>query len=405
MRVVQINAVYGAGSTGSTAIELAEGLRARGHFAYAFYASGTASYPNSARIGNVLDHKAHALLSRLTGLQGYFSHLATRRMLKQLEALKPDVVHLRNLHANYINLGMLLRWLAKNDIAVALTLHDCWWMTGKCIHYTPARCEKWKTRCGPCPLIRLDTENPTWFFDRTRKCFSDKKQWFDAIPRLEVACVSQWIAGEAKQSMFRNREPIAIYNWIDRAVFFPRNADALREQHQWGGSFVVLMVTNQLAERKGYRELLGLAERLPEDCKLVVAGRNDLGLSLPARVTHIPHIADGNALAALYSAADVCVNTTRFEAFGKVTAEALCCGTPVIVYNNTASPELVGPGCGSVVDEAEGVDGVAKAVERVRQNGKAFYSRDCLAFTKDRFSLEQGVEAYIRLYRSLMEKR
>lgn len=42
------------------------------------YANGKASAGN-IQIGGMLDHKLHALLSRLTGLQGYFSWFETKR--------------------------------------------------------------------------------------------------------------------------------------------------------------------------------------------------------------------------------------------------------------------------------------------------------------------------------------
>lgn len=68
-------------------------------------------------IGSKLDHKLHALWSRVFGKQAFFSQCATRKMLKKIDKIQPDVVILRNLHGNYVNLPMLLKYLAKNDIA------------------------------------------------------------------------------------------------------------------------------------------------------------------------------------------------------------------------------------------------------------------------------------------------
>ena len=50
------------------------------------------------------------------------------------------------------------------------------------------------------------------------------------------------------------------------------------------------------------------------------------------------------ALAALYSDADVLLATSAGEGFGVPVIEAQACGTPVIVSNWTAQPELVGDG-------------------------------------------------------------
>jgi hypothetical protein len=115
-----------------------------------------------------------------------------------MKKLKPDIVHLQNLHGNYINLKRLLTYLGENDIPTVLTLHDCWFFTGMCCHYTVDKCYKWENECFECP--QLHKENKSWFFDRTRKIFNDKKKWFCSIPRLAVIGVSDWITNEAKRS-------------------------------------------------------------------------------------------------------------------------------------------------------------------------------------------------------------
>lgn len=51
-----------------------------------------------------------------------------------------------------------------------------------------------------------------------------------------------------------------------------------------------------------------------------------------------------HAMAALYSAADVLLATSMGEGFGIPVVEAQACGTPVIVSNFTAQPELCGDG-------------------------------------------------------------
>ena len=125
MKIAQINAVCGIASTGRTSVELAQGLEAKGHSSHVFYSYGKNTYPHATRIGNTLNRKLHAVFSRLTGLQGYFSTLPTLRLIQQLKRYQPDVVHLRNLHSNYIHLGKLLKYLAKSDTPTVITLHDC----------------------------------------------------------------------------------------------------------------------------------------------------------------------------------------------------------------------------------------------------------------------------------------
>lgn len=101
MKILQINAVNKLSSTGRTTMELAEELRIKGHEVYNVHPSGPVD-EFSYVIGNKWDHKLHALLSRLFGMQGYFSKYATKNLLNFIDKYNPDIVHLRNLHGNYI---------------------------------------------------------------------------------------------------------------------------------------------------------------------------------------------------------------------------------------------------------------------------------------------------------------
>ena len=114
LKIVQINAVYNIGSTGRTTAEMHEALQKAGHESFVVYSqTNVNNAENTYHIGSPLDIKIHGFLSRLWGKQGYFSINSTKNLLKFLDEISPDVVHLRNLHGNYINLPMLLKYLAK----------------------------------------------------------------------------------------------------------------------------------------------------------------------------------------------------------------------------------------------------------------------------------------------------
>lgn len=90
------------------------------------------------------------VLAQITGLEGHFSRIATHRFIKYLDKVKPDIVHLRILHSNYINLKMLFSYLAKKDIATVVTMHDMWFITGGCCYYTIKNCMNWLNGCKNC---------------------------------------------------------------------------------------------------------------------------------------------------------------------------------------------------------------------------------------------------------------
>ena len=399
MKVVQINAVYGASSVGRTMTEMHDFFSANRIESYNFYSVETENSNPYDIIGGKLDHKIHGFCSRLFGKQAYFSYFPTRKLIKKLKNIRPDVAILRNFHSNYIHMPLLLKYLAKEDIATIVVLHDCWFFTGHCCHYTEIGCQKWQTECNHCPLIR--TNNKSWFFDNSRSIFRDKRRLFGAIPHLAVVGVSDWITNEGRKApIFEKAKRFQrIYNWIDFKKFHYReNAPAIRERLGLSPKdFVALGVSMLWDDRKGLDVILKLAVVLP-DIKIVLVG-NLPAIELPSNIISLPPTGSVDELAEYYSMADVFLNFSIQETFGKVAAEALSCGTPAVVNNATANPEIPGP-CGEIVDTND-INSVVKAVKQIRANGKAYYSERCVQRAHELFDKGKNIMQYVELFKEL----
>lgn len=403
MKIVQINAVYEYSSTGRTTKELHLSLLEQGVQSEVYYAAPNIGSVANELIGNKLDHKIHAFLSRLFGKQAFFSTMPTKKLIKQLRASAPDVVILRNVHSNYINLPILLNYLAKEDIATVVVLHDCWFYTGNCCHYTEAGCYKWKYECKNCPLIFKQKDS--YFFDTTQSVFHTKKKLFDSIPRLAVVGVSDWITNEAKISPILEHACIIkrIYNWIDRSVFYPRtNEKEIREKYGISETdFVALGVSMKWNYKKGEGKFVELAKRVP-DIKVLMVGELSID-SLPSNVINIPPTSSVQELAGLYSMVDVLLNFSIQESFGKVAAEALACGTPLIVNNATANTEIPGE-CGYIVNNSD-LESVVKAVLEIRNKGKLYYQKKCVERARELFDIDKNIAQYMNLFSELQMLR
>ena len=402
MKVVQINAVFGASSVGRTMTEMHEFFTAYGVESYNFYSVKTDNSNPYDIIGGKLDHKVHGFFSRLLGKQAYFSYFPTRTLIKKLKAIGPDVVILRNFHSNYIHMPLLLKYLAKEDIATIVVLHDCWFFTGHCCHYTEIGCQKWQTECNHCPLIH--TNNKSWFFDNSRSIFRDKKRLFGAIPHLAVVGVSDWITNEGRKApIFENAEIFQrIYNWIDFKKFYCReNALALRKKYGLNAiDFVAVGASIIWDNRKGLDAIIRLAQ-IMNDIKVILIGKLPAG-NLPSNIISIPPTESIDELASFYSMADVFLNFSIQETFGKVAAEALACGTPLIVNNATANPEIPGS-CGEIVDTHD-INSVVEAVKRIRINGKAYYSESCVQRAHELFDKGKNIMQYVELFNGMAHK-
>ena len=153
MKVVQINATCGIGSTGKICVGISRLMTA----------SGIENYILCSRInGDTLgiscsDDRAirlQALKSRVLGNYGFNSRKAARRMIAELERIQPDIVHLHNIHGHDCDLKTLFSYFKEQKTKLIWTFHDCWAFTGYCPHFTMVKCGKWKTQCGNCSQRR-----------------------------------------------------------------------------------------------------------------------------------------------------------------------------------------------------------------------------------------------------------
>jgi putative colanic acid biosynthesis glycosyltransferase len=400
VKVLQINTVAGIGSTGRTVIELVNALAEDGQDCYIAYGQGTSSCRKSFKIGSRIENHLHNVLSRLIGKQGYYTKRGTAKLIQYIEEIQPDIIHLRNLHGNYLNFGLLFKYLKKVDKPVVWTLHDCWAYTGKCAHYTEIGCYKWQTYCHHCPQVKKYP--PSLFFDRSEQMFTDKKRWFTSVKNMTIVPVSKWLAGEVQQSFMAKYPIVPIYNWIDQQIFKPSISN-VREQYGIDkNAFIILGVSAGWGKYNSkLQDFIKLSHRLPKGMQIVLVGRTKEPGCIPESIIHIPYLQGASELAKVYSMADVYVHLSVEDTFGKVIAEALACGTPAIVYNSTACPEVVGEGCGYVVEKRD-IEQVLQAVGKIKLLGKQAFSSKCNDFVAEHFSYNKNIDKYIQLYKRIL---
>lgn len=398
MIIVQINYVNYNYSTGRVCEEFRKKLENHGHSVYTVSTSPAVS-DKDYRISSRLDMKFHALFARLTGKQGYFSKRATKKMLLWMKTKKPDVVILRNLHANFINLPVLFEFLSREKLPVMVVLDDCWWYTGKCTHYVAEGCMRWKNRCGSC--VRKKQDIPSFWFDRSQKMQQDKKKWFESLSCLHVVGVSDWIVNEARQSyVFSEISNISrIYNWINLDIFKNTDGNYWRTKLGIVNKKVILGVASVWDRSKGIDRFQKLSGKLSEEECIVLVGKINDSLDSFPNIIHVPETHNVNELAQLYSMADVYVCLSEAESFGKTIAEALGCDTPVVVNNRTACPELVGNQCGFVVDSRKPEEVyrcISKACELKRSG-----TQNCRAYAEKRFDMKDCIEQFMKIFEEM----
>lgn len=401
MKIIQINAVYEYSSTGRTTKEIHECLCAQGIDSYVA-TKNVKTGGKFIKVGCNVDYYIHSLGSHLLGLQGFFSIISTLFLVRRLKKINPDIVHLRNLHSNYINLPLLFRYLHKSQKPVIVTLHDFWLLTGHCCYFNDSNCYRWKECCGNCPDKKK--WNSSWIFDTSKRSLKRKRNYLAGIERLAVIGVSQWVTSFIDESIARNAYiKRTIYNWIDTDLFKPTESDLRQELGIAVDSFVILGVSQQWTYEKGLRDFLSLAQTIRE-AKIVLVGKWVMkDVELPSNIILAGEISNVKKLVQYYSMANVFFNPTTRETFGKVTVEAQACGTPVIAYNATATPELIAEGCGAVVERSS-ISTVAKVCHEMMEKGKDYYSANCRNNVIANFNKKTIVKEYVDLYMKMLDR-
>ncbi len=395
MKVLEINSVL-YGSTGKIALQIAEVAKRHGYDVRVCVPKGRHNSEiiddNIIYFGNRLSEDSHLALSRLTGLNGYFSIIATQKLIKKIEAFNPDIIQLHNLHNSYINISMLFAYIKKKDIPVVWTFHDCWPFTGKCPHFTVVECEKWKTGCYECKQYKT---YPRAYVDNTRFLWKDKKRLFLGVSNMTIVTPSKWLCGLVKESFLQQYRVEVINNGIDLNIFKPTN-DEFRKKNHLDNRKIVLGVASVWGKNKGLDVFYRLASDLPDEYIVVLVGiESNKHSDMPSNIIGINRTENQEQLADIYSCADVFVNPTLEDNFPTVNLEALACGTPVITYDTGGSSESIDVKCGCVIPRAD-YDSLKKAIIYTVDN-HVFSQSDCVMKAKE-YSAEDKYEEYIELY-------
>lgn len=391
MRVVQINATANKGGTGRVCSGISELLTDEGIENYILYVCGD-TFPNGISYATPLEIKLEALKSRIFGNYGFNSRLITKRHIKKIEEVKPDAVHLHNLHGHNVNLKMLFEYFKKNpQIKLVWTFHDCWTFTGYCPYFEMSKCDKWKTQCNNCPQAK----NFSWFFDKSKKLFDKKRKLFSNL-NLTIVTPSKWLADLVKQSFLKDYEVKVINNGIDIDKFKPTPSD-FREKYNLENKKIVLGVADGWGTRKGIDVFIELSKMLPSDYQIVLVGmRSNSQIELPDNIISIPRTENIETLAKIYTSADVFVNPTMDDTYPTVNMEAVACGTPVVTSKIGGSPETIDEKTGITVDinDIEGFkNAIICACEGVQFSHEAFMEK-----AKD-FDKKEKFKEYIELYK------
>ena len=397
MKLLQINVDANNGSNGSIAQELGREALRRGWESYIAY--GRRSVPSEStliRIGNDLDVKIHGIQSRLFDNHGLASKSATRQFLKSVDEIRPNLIHLHNIHGYYLNYKLLFEYFKEKNIPIVWTFHDCWPFTGHCGYFESVQCEKWKTGCHSCELRKFYPKS--LFLDRSSRNFRLKKSLFTSINSLHITTVSKWLMSKVRDSFFRDYPISTVYNFVNEKIFSPNVERINRCDYGLDDRKILIGAAANWVPSKGIPDFNALAGSLSDKYQIVMVGvTEEVKNQISSNVHCLSRVESPQKLAALYAEADILLNLSRQETFGMTTLEAMACGTPGISYNNTACPEVLSNDTGVIVPTGN-IKAVEEAIELIEKKGKKSFKDNCVARANTIFSKNNIISQYFDVY-------
>lgn len=391
MRVVQIN-TFPHKATGNIMLQIHHLLRKLGHESYVVWGRGReAKNQYEYSIQDKLGICIHGAISRIFDKTGFASWKATKKLISYLEAIKPDIVHLHNLHGYYINIKMLFDYLKNNhNIKVIWTIHDCWPITGHCVYFTAVKCEKWKNGCSKC--LQKHTYPKSNVFDCSKHNWITKKNLFTSRD-IQIVTPSNWLKSVIEQSFLNDNSIRVICNGLDMDVFKPNKQKEFKKKY-------VLGVASEWTARKGLNDFVELRKVLDDEYDIVLIGLTEKQIKkLPEGIIGLKRTENTDELSMYYSCAEVYINLSVEETMGMTTVEALSCGTPVIVYNSTALPEVVSEQSGIIIDDIHNVKAVTEAIKSISKD-KYTKCRSTVA----KYEKNKQFYNYIVLYEDMIKR-
>ncbi len=138
--------------------------------------------------------------------------------------------------------------------------------------------------------------------------------------------------------------------------------------------------------------------KLADDRERTLKILHALGL-LPGRDVLFCDDVDDPTLACLYRASDTFVSTSLYEGFGLPPLEALAAGTPAVVTNRGAFPEIVGSAA-RVVEPTQ--DAVTKAVLDVLRGNAGHVDSALLKSFARQYSWDRAAQQYVDVFQDVM---
>ena len=327
------------------------------------------------------------------------------RLLKQISAFNPDVIHL-----HWVARMMRLENLCRIKTPIVWTLHDSWPFTGGC--FLPGDCDRYREMCGKCPVLNSSQEK-----DLSRSVWRRKSKAWQGL-NLTLIAPSSWMARRAKaSSLFHDIRVEVIPNGLDVKHFKPTDKKSARVHLSLPHDKKLLLFGAKEATKdknKGFHLLLQSLQKIAEskwrdEIELVVFGASQPSPPLNIGIkTHFTGWLDNDStLALLYGAADVFILPSLQENLPYAVMEAMACGTPCVAFAQGGLSDLIEHKLNGYLARPFEPDDLTQGIAWLLEDNERHKELSAGSRQKvvEEFAIEKVTERHMNLYRELLDRK
>lgn len=288
--------------------------------------------------GKYLVRQSGKIPAQLFGQDGFMYSHETKKMIKWIDSIRPDLIHIHNVHGYFMNVELLMNYIFEHNIPVVYTMHDCWTFTGRCAYFDGVGCDRWKIGCGKCKYKKSYPKSR--LFDFSKKQWNKKKELF-SNHNITFVAPSEWLKNYTKDSFLKNERVLVINNGIQTEIFsnkvtkydLPKGIDVNKK--------IILSVAYPFTPQKGLNDLNRLQSIIDTSEYQIVAVGVTNEFKTVDGIVRVAPTKDKEFLAFLYQNSYVFVSFTYQDNYPTVLLESIAAGTPAISYNIGGCPEIV----------------------------------------------------------------
>ena len=384
MKILQINVIYGHGSTGKIVRALHEEYKRQGHDSHVLFGRGPKSDDkNVVRTGFLFEAKLWRFIQLFTGHFLGGSPLSTWNLKRRIKKFNPDVVHIHCINGNMCSVFSLLKWLRKHNYKVVLTHHAKFMFTGGC---GLNMCEGFASGCKDCPRKREVFGK--YYLGKPSKNLKRLEALQMDGPWIKHTYVSPWLKEQAeKSSILRKADNHVVLNPIDTEIFNPSAVGGSPHDKPYA-----FFPTSLHAEVKGWQWIEPVGAMLKEmGLDLLVTGSGKETFASP-NVRDVGYVSSQSLLADYYRYAHITLVLSQCESFSMPVAESLCCGAPVCGFK-AGGPESIAP-----EDYVSVPNGDIKALGKAIEHTLGLARKGIAGKAMGTFSTAHIAEAFLKLY-------